>query len=646
MGANPATVPSRPPRRGILRRYTIVLLAVVGGAVIVSNGVGLFLTYRGTQTRYDRLQRQHVAERQRAAAAPLARLMTAGLQEFRGELRAADAPGVPRPGPALRAADYAKATVGASTFAEIAYVDSSGRETARAAGGRIRPPHPGSFATDPIVVAGRRRGFALGDAYAVGTAGGRGLRAPFAIRDTRPGGGVILSQLDLEFVPLLVGSFPRSSDDVVYMVDGHGHLLGRTDAPDDTSLTNVSRLAEVRAAVAAGEAPRPADEEAMRGRDLAGHAVLASSTPLPLEGWYLIALRPDPGSHGPLTTAIIGLAISLVVVLGLAIVASLFLARRMTRPILAIQQGAAAMTAGRLEDRIEVRTGDELETLAEEFNAMAARLQESYATLEQRVNDRTRDLVEALDRLKRISDEKTRFLAHMSHELRTPLNAIINFADLLRDGSSGPLTERQRAYAEDMHSAGRHLLNLMTDVLDMARIEAGRIEIDTEAVSLEDLVGDGLRVVREQARAKGVRLSARVEPAAGTIEADGRKLRQVLFNLLANAIRFTEPGGTVVVRVSRQEDLVRIAVSDTGVGIDPADQERIFEEYEQAGPPDARRGGTGLGLALARRLVELHGGRILLESSPGAGSTFTVELPGHPLTSVAEDLSPSAAKAT
>jgi len=329
--------------------------------------------------------------------------------------------------------------------------------------------------------------------------------------------------------------------------------------------------------------------------------------------------------------------ISLLVCLALAAIASLALARRMTRPIRQIQEGATRIGEGALDERIHVDTGDELEQLAGEFNRMAARLQNSYQTLEQRVEDRTRDLVEAHDQLERVSNEKTRFLANMSHELRTPLNAIINFADVLRDGSSGPLSPKQLSYAQDIHVAGQHLLDLITDILDLAKIEAGRIDLNMTIVDVVESLEAALQVVRERAKGKGVELRLEADPEVGSIEADARKLRQILFNLLTNAVRFTRPGGSVTVKAARHPDELEIAVIDTGVGIDPADHERIFQEFEQAGSWEQRKEGTGLGLPLARRMIELHGGSLSLVSSPGRGSTFTVRLPLRPATSNASE---------
>jgi signal transduction histidine kinase len=610
----------------------VVLTAVVGGAVLVSGSVGLYLAYRGTQDRYDRVQRQRVAQTQREAAAPLTSEMSDGLREFRSELRDADAPSHAHPTPGQRAAGYAAATTpaGVALFDRIAYVSPAGAELARAAGGEARPPSAAPLGRNQLVRAARAHGIALGPAFAVDTGADRRLEADMAVTEGRPGRGVILARLNLDFLPLLIGSFPGASDDVIWLVDGRGRLVARSDSMQDVSLRDVSQLPQVRAALAAGQAPRPEDEQAGRGRDLAGKSVLASSIPLPLQGWFLIAMRAPPPSQGPLTSAIVGIAISLIVFLGLAVLASFLLARRMTRPILEIRHGAAAIADGRLQDRIEVRTGDELESLAEEFNGMAARLHESYETLEQRVDDRTRDLVEALDRLEGASNEKTRFLATMSHELRTPLNAIINLADVLRDASAGPLSPRQTAYAQDIHDAGRHLLGLINDSLDLARIEAGRIEIETRSLEVEPFLRDSLRMVREEAARRGIGLLLEIDPDVTTVRADERKLRQVLFNLLANAIRFTDRGGTVAVRAHAEAQTLHIAIADTGVGIPAADQERIFGEFEQAGTSEDRRGGTGLGLALAKRLVELHGGGIGLESAPGRGSTFTVVLPLTP----------------
>ena len=624
----------------IFRRYLLVFLTVVGAAVLASSGVGLYFAYADTQARLDHLDHERVGAAQAETLSPVVSELDQTFRTFAADLRSFDASGVRHPTLAQRETGYRWGIFGGAQYQEISYIAPSGRELVRVGDTGGLPTRGTRFAVDPVVLGARARGIALGPAFATReeNSGQMALRARMGVTESRPTHGVILAQTSLDFLPLLLASYvDASSGDAVYVVDGTGHLVARSDATDDSGLRDVSGMSGVLAALQRGEHPPSTGKEAIVGRDLAGRSVLATSTPLPLLGWYAIALRPNPGSHGPVALALWRTGISLLVCLALAAIASFALARRMTRPIRLIQEGATRIGEGALDERIHVDTGDELEQLAGEFNRMAARLQNSYATLEQRVEDRTRDLVEAHDQLERVSNEKTRFLANMSHELRTPLNAIINFADVLRDGSSGPLSPKQLSYAQDIHVAGQHLLDLITDILDLAKIEAGRIDLNMTTVDVVESLEAALQVVRERAKGKGVELRLEADPEVGCIEADARKLRQILFNLLTNAVRFTTPGGSVTIKAARHPDEVEIAVIDTGVGIDPADHERIFQEFEQAGSWEQRKEGTGLGLPLARRMIELHGGSLSLVSSPGRGSTFTVRLPLRPATSNASE---------
>ncbi len=222
------------------------------------------------------------------------------------------------------------------------------------------------------------------------------------------------------------------------------------------------------------------------------------------------------------------------------------------------------------------------------------------------------------------SRHKTEFLANMSHELRTPLNAVIGFSEVLEDELFGPLNERQRGYVSDILASGRHLLALINDILDLAKVEAGHMDLTVGTVAIDEVLSQGLTMVRERATSNGVSLELDVDPSAGQIDADERKVRQVVFNLLTNAVKFTPSGGTVRTSARRNGSEIEIAVEDTGIGIDPTKIDRIFEEFEQA---SIHHEGTGLGLALAKRFVELHGGRMWVESEPGRGSTFTFTLP-------------------
>jgi len=225
------------------------------------------------------------------------------------------------------------------------------------------------------------------------------------------------------------------------------------------------------------------------------------------------------------------------------------------------------------------------------------------------------------------SQHKSEFLANMSHELRTPLNAIIGFSEVLSEKMFGELNEKQEEYSKDIHASGQHLLSLINDILDLSKIEAGRMELELTDFHLPTALDSALTLVRERAGRRGITLQMNVDSRLGQTQADERKVRQVVLNLLSNAIKFTPEGGRIEVAAAPKDGLVEISVSDTGVGIAREDQEAVFEEFRQVGTADKKVEGTGLGLTLCRKFVELHGGRIWVKSELGVGSTFTFTLP-------------------
>jgi signal transduction histidine kinase len=237
------------------------------------------------------------------------------------------------------------------------------------------------------------------------------------------------------------------------------------------------------------------------------------------------------------------------------------------------------------------------------------------------VEEKTRELEVA-------NRHKSEFLANMSHELRTPLNAVIGFSEVLLERMFGEINAKQEEYLNDILGSGRHLLSLINDILDLSKIEAGRMELELAAFDLPQAIDNALTLVRERATGRAIALRVAVDERLGEFRGDERKIKQVLLNLLSNAIKFTPEGGRVEVRAEPVDGHVELSVSDTGVGIAPADQEAVFEELRQVGTDYAKkREGTGLGLALARRFVELHGGRIWVKSQIGLGSTFAFTLP-------------------
>jgi signal transduction histidine kinase len=230
---------------------------------------------------------------------------------------------------------------------------------------------------------------------------------------------------------------------------------------------------------------------------------------------------------------------------------------------------------------------------------------------------------------------KSEFLANMSHELRTPLNAIIGFSEVLSEKMFGEVNDKQLEYLLDIHSSGHHLLTLINDILDLSKIEAGRMDLDLATTNLPMLLDNCTTLVRERANRQGLVLALEVEDGLGDWVADIRKLKQVVINLLSNAVKFTPAGGKVTLRARRLENAVEIAVVDTGVGIAPDQQALVFEEFRQAGGDYLRKSeGTGLGLSLAKRFVELHGGTMRVESELGRGSTFAFVLPERVLEAV------------
>ena len=300
-------------------------------------------------------------------------------------------------------------------------------------------------------------------------------------------------------------------------------------------------------------------------------------------------------------------AIGLALVLGYAISWSLI------GPVQRMDARLKEITAGDFAQRVEIPNRDELGALAGNLNRMSEELGRLYGEIEA------------------ASRHKSEFLANMSHELRTPLNAIIGFSEVLLERMFGELNPKQEEYLKDVLSSGRHLLSLINDILDLSKVEAGKMELEPSAFNLPASLDGCLTLVRERATRHGIGLALTVDERVSDVVADERKVRQVVLNLLSNAVKFTPEGGRVAVELTQGEGEVEIAVSDTGVGIAPEDQAAVFEEFRQVGSDQSRKSeGTGLGLALARKFVELHGGRIWLTSEVGKGSTFAFTLPVRP----------------
>jgi signal transduction histidine kinase len=294
--------------------------------------------------------------------------------------------------------------------------------------------------------------------------------------------------------------------------------------------------------------------------------------------------------------------------LALALALALLLSSSVVSPLRRTRTRLAAIAAGDFSKPVEVPNRDEIGGLAADVNSMSDELQRVHRELET------------------ASKHKSDFLANMSHELRTPLNAVIGFSEVLHEQMFGELNERQLAYVDDIREAGQHQLSLINDVLDLAKIEAGRMELELSEFALPAVLRSAVSMHAERANQAGIELGLRTEPEEITITADERRVRQIVFNLVSNAVKFTPPEGRVDISAHLENDHVEVAVADTGPGISRAELETIFEEFEQTAEGKQVEG-TGLGLPLSRKLVELHGGRLWAESEPGRGSTFRFTLP-------------------
>jgi len=318
-------------------------------------------------------------------------------------------------------------------------------------------------------------------------------------------------------------------------------------------------------------------------------------------------------SHAAYVTAvwvIVGFAVGSI---GLALVLGYALSWSLIGPVSRMEERLREIAAGDFSRRVEIPNRDELGALAADLNRMSDELGRLYRQLE------------AANR------HKSEFLASMSHELRTPLNAIIGFSEVLQERMFGELNAKQAEYIQDILASGRHLLSLINDVLDLSKVEAGRMELELTRFDLPSTLEHALTLMKERAGRHQISLDLEVDGRLGAFVGDERKVRQILLNLLSNAVKFTPDGGRIALRAAPADGAVEISVQDTGVGIAPEDQAAIFEEFRRAGGDAARqREGTGLGLTLTRKFVELHGGTIRVESQVGRGSTFTFTIPERP----------------
>jgi len=504
--------------------------------------------------------------------------------------------------------DFLRMLRQAPAITVISYVGADGREQIKSS--RLALDASGAdLSTEPKFAQAKVNGRYVGPVYF------RKESEPyFTLAFADRAGGVIIAEINLKTLWDVISRIQVGRGGVAYVVDERGLLIAHPDMSLVLNKTDLSRLPGV--ALAMAKVRNPGLQVPAISKDLSGRDVLRASAPIGTLGWLVFVDLPLAEAFQPVYAVLQRSAIVFAGGLLLAALAGIWLARRMVVPIRVLTAGAVRIGGGDLDHRIEIHSRDEVQTLAESFNDMGARLKESYATLEHK----SRQLEVA-------SQHKSQFLANMSHELRTPLNAILGYNELLQDGLYGELPPKTKDVLDRVEKNGKHLLGLINDVLDLSKIEAGQLVLDIEGYSMRDVVQTVVSATESLAAAKSLPLRLEIAEGMPNGRGDERRITQVLLNLVGNAIKFTDEGE---VRISASSDNRKfsVAVSDTGPGIPTSEQSRIFEEFQQIDSSNIKeKGGTGLGLAIAKRIVELHRGRMWVVSEVGRGSIFHFEVP-------------------
>jgi signal transduction histidine kinase len=774
------------PRGKLFRKYVALFVAVVCVALITNGAFEIGFSYQDHKTSLVRIQR----EQAEAAAAKVG--------QFIKEIESQVGWTTQLPWSAdtfeQRRSDALRLLHQVPAVNELSLLDASGKEQLRVS--RLAMDVVGSnldLSRDPKFTEAVAHKVYYGPVYF------RRESEPYmtlTLAGTGRENGVSVAEVSLKLIWDVVSQIKVGERGDAYVVDREGRLIAHPDISLVLRNTDMSQLAQVKAARQRAENGAQA-EPVNDARDILGRDVLAAYAPVNPLGWLLFVELPVAEAYAPLYDSVKRTGAVLLAALGLALLAGLLLTRRMVGPIRMLSAGAARIGGGDFSQRITITTGDELEALADQFNEMGSRLQESYADLEQKVELRTRELAQSVEELRALgevsqavnstldpaavlstivakavqlsdteagaiyvyddvtarfelratqgmsdaliaaiaaeidlgdstvsqavarrepiqiadvaaeprtkvldlivdagfrsllgvpllgpdrilgalvvrrrqqglfpkaavdlmqtfaaqsvaaiqnarlfseieekgrqlalaSQHKSQFLANMSHELRTPLNAILGYTELMQDSVYGEVPGKMRDVLDRVQSNSRHLLGLINDVLDLSKIEAGQITLSLASYSLDDVVHSVVTSVEPLAAEKGLDLKLDVGPNLPVGRGDGRRIAQVLLNLVGNAIKFTDQG-EVAISASAMNGAFNIAVRDTGPGIPVSEQVKIFEEFHQADNSATKtKGGTGLGLAIAKRIIEMHGGRISVESAPGAGATFSVSLP-------------------
>jgi signal transduction histidine kinase len=445
--------------------------------------------------------------------------------------------------------------------------------------------------------------------------------------------GVVSAEADLSFLWEVIGKIHFGTAGYGYLVDENGNLIAHKDAALVSKRMNLRQVDGVKRFL---RNPTRADlTPAHEGRGLMDRSVLATYAPIPELGWAIIL--EEPLDTALANVEILKRSVLVLLVIGLAVGAAViaWVSGRITGPIRELHQGVKIIGSGNLDHRVNIDTGDEIEWLGEEFNKMAAELKVFYATLEQKVKDKTIELETSNSQLEqanrslvKANNAKDEFLHVMSHELRTPLNVLMGYSHLVKDGTFGTINQKQVNALDKVIGGANELMNLISEILSVTGIETGKVRAEIFQIQMDELLDD-LKSNYDIPLNKKLTFNWDYPAEPRIIKTDGDKLKHILQNLINNAVKFTDEGSiTFTARYIPEMKVAEFKVADTGIGIEQEMLPSIFQRFHQLDSSETRTyGGVGLGLYIVKQYIEILGGQIQVNSEPGKGSIFAVTIP-------------------
>jgi signal transduction histidine kinase len=617
----PAMQTFRGHRRGrLLRHYFLISVLLIAGGLIASGLLEVYLRYQESV--------EQLAFQQREAA----NVAALKIQTFIHDIETA-----------MKAATKYQTTGGQEITAEyefelkkLFYLAPAITEAAVVSVDGIVRAH---FSRSRAVTADVKRNFSGSAAFQQALQGQSYFGPVYFVRESEPyitvalpieryAGrivGVLQTEVNLKYVWEVISAIKQGRAGYAYAVTHSGDLIAHPDMSMVLQHRNVAQLNQVKAAFQPALGVTQA--KAVVADNLSGDKVFSSYALIPTLDWAVIVEQPVGEAYEPLYGSMLRTSSLVLVGLVVALLASLFVARRVLGPLELLRKGTERIGGGDLDFRLNIKSGDEIEVLADEFNKMTEHLSEAHTGLERKVAERTQALTIANEKLVEASKLKSQFLANVNHELRTPVSAIIGYARLVLRATEHQVAPLQRENLQDLLHNAERLLAQIDGLLDFAKIEAGKMEVRLEPVEVDEVIHAAISTIEPTLNGSTVRLVPEIASGLPILNTDREKLRQIILNLLDNAVKFTEQGEIKIV-ASQQNGALKLVVSDTGIGIEKEELNQVFEEFYRGDSSSTKRyRGTGLGLAIVKRFVNLLGGEVGVESEVGKGANFTVTLP-------------------